>query len=167
MQRQVIPPQYLYYSERIPNANGDVVFTVEIHPGDSIPSTSDVTEWETEYVAGKLYQMRMQSRDLYGEILDNDDDNYEITFSGPDGGDSGTFYKTAAYQAGGEYIAQFVPQIAGSYVVAIKLSGAEISGSPFDAVVYPGEVKPSFCTSTITTEDIAVVEAGLTYFFTI
>ena len=39
----------------------------------------------------------MQSRDTYGVILDNDDDNYLITFTGPNGGTSGQFYVTAVY----------------------------------------------------------------------
>lgn len=92
MPRQVIPPQYLYYSQRIPNASNEVVFTVEVLPGNTIPGSSLITDFVTEMVAGKLYSMSMQSDDYYGEILDNDDDNYLITFSGPDGGDTGTFF---------------------------------------------------------------------------
>ena len=92
----------------------------------------------------------MQSRDNQGAILDNLIDNYEIKFSGPDGGFSGEFYLTSVYQELGLYLAQFVPQVSGQYTVTVKLSGIEISGSPFSAIVYPGEVKSSICTSTVT-----------------
>ena len=167
LKRQVIPPQYLYYSQRIPNEAGDTAFAVEVNPGETIPGRSIILEWETEYIAGKLYSMRMLSRDNYLNTLDNIDDNYEIRFSGPDGGSSGTFYKTAAYQGAGEYLAQFIPQIAGSYIVNVELLGGQVVNSPFTAIVYPGEIKPPFCTSTITGPEIAALEAGLTYFFTI
>ena len=90
-----------------------------------------------------------------------------IIFSGPDGGSSGQFFVTAVYQANGLYLAQFVPQIAGSYTVTVSLIGSQILGSPFEAVVYPGEVKSSLCYSSVDAVEITELRAGITYFFTI
>ena len=60
-----------------------------------------------------------------------------------------------------------MPQLAGEYMVTVTLRDEEILGSPFTATVYPGEVKPSLSTTTIEGADIANVEAGITYFFTL
>jgi hypothetical protein len=60
-----------------------------------------------------------------------------------------------------------VPQIAGEYQVTVTLRDEEILGSPFTATVYPGEVKPSLSTTTIDSAEIAAIEAGITYFFTL
>ena len=65
--RQVVPPTYLWYSQRV----GNIVYEVEVNPGPSIPGASSLEYYETEYIAGKLYTMTMQSRDNYGVILDN------------------------------------------------------------------------------------------------
>lgn len=74
MPRQVIQPSHLWYSQRVRG----VVFEVEVNPGPSIPGASSLEYFETEYIAGKLYKMTMQSRDNFGAILDNDLDNYKI-----------------------------------------------------------------------------------------
>lgn len=57
--RQVIQPVYLWYSQRV----GDVTYEVEVQPGPSIGGKSTVEFYETEFIAGKLYMMTMQSRD--------------------------------------------------------------------------------------------------------
>lgn len=95
----MIQPIYLWYSQRV----GDVVYEVEVLPGPSIVGTSTVEFFETEFIAGKLYMMTMQSRDTQGAILDNQADNYEIEFTRSDGGSAGHFSFTAVHQASGLY----------------------------------------------------------------
>lgn len=51
--------------------------------------------------------------------------------------------------------------------MSITLLDSSITGSPFAATIYPGEVKSSLCFSSVTAEDIAQMRAGITYFFTI
>lgn len=51
--------------------------------------------------------------------------------------------------------------------MTVKLLDVEISGSPFNAIIYPGEVKSSLCTSTVDADEITELRAGITYFFTI
>lgn len=51
--------------------------------------------------------------------------------------------------------------------MSVFLLGNHISGSPFAATVYPGEVKSALCHYTVTLEEIAELRAGITYFFTI
>ena len=43
----------------------------------------------------------------------------------------------------------------------------ELIGSPFSAVIYPGEVKSALCSTSVTASDILQLRAGITYFFTI
>lgn len=74
-------------------------------PGPTIPSTSTIEQYETSYIAGKLYTITMQSRDTFGAILDNDENNYEIDFSRSDGVSPGQFFVTPVYQQLGFYYA--------------------------------------------------------------
>lgn len=99
--RQVIPPQYLYYSERV----GGAVYEVEVIPGPSISGSSTIEETETELTAGKLSQAIFQSRDSSGEPLDNTVDNYEMLFTDISNSGAGTFTVTAVYQENGRYLA--------------------------------------------------------------
>ncbi len=79
---------------------------------------------------------------------------------------TGEFAVTAVSLSDGKYRAQFYPQIAGKYVVNVRLNGADISGSPYNAEVLPGEVKSSLCVTTISGTPINNI-AGITYFFTV
>lgn len=98
--------------------------------------------------------------------MDNKNDNYELHFFGPDGTSAGEFFITAVYVSNGLYLAQYVPQIAGSYQLDITLLGLPISGSPFTVNIVPGEVSP---TNSMTNLGLApiTVKAGMTKFFKI
>lgn len=70
------------------------------------------------------------------------------------------------------YDAQYVPQRAGVYKVTIMLLGylgkedQQIKGSPFTVVVYPGEILPQNCTTSLGLGKLTV-KAGETKFFQI
>jgi hypothetical protein len=96
----------------------------------------------------------------------NDLDNYSVHFYGPGAGNSGEFAVAAVNLFNGSYRAQFYPQIAGSYTVHVTLNGVDIKGSPYNAIVHPGEVKSSLCFTTIAGTPINNI-AGITYFFTV
>jgi hypothetical protein len=104
--------------------------------------------------------------DIFGAFLDNTDDNYELHFMGPGSLTTGEFYRTAVYQSLGAYLVEFVPLIAGEYSCTVQLYGIDINGSPFSAIVYPGEVKASLCYTTITPGELSSIKAGFTYYFT-
>ena len=60
-----------------------------------------------------------------------------------------------------------MPTIAGEYEVHIKLLDVDISGSPYNLVVLPGEISSLNSRTTITVPDIALLEAGTTYLFSL
>ena len=91
--RSVIAPEYLWYTQRV----GDRVYEVVVAPGPSIAEASSIDVYETDYIAGKLYTMTLQSRDTFGEPLDNAEDNYMIMFTGPGDTIDGRFFVTAVY----------------------------------------------------------------------
>lgn len=66
----------------------------------------------------------------------------------------------------GLYYAQYVPQIAGTYSVSIKLLDLPIKGSPFTLIVVPGEVAPTNCITSLGLGPLTV-RAGITKFFTL
>jgi hypothetical protein len=70
-----------------------------------------------------------------------------MMFAGPVGG---TFYVNAIYQNAGIYQAQYVPEVAGNYVVHVRLNGLDIRGSPYNALVRPGEISSLNSYTTIT-----------------
>jgi len=69
-------------------------------------------------MAGKLFQTTVQSRDTFGTPLSNTNDLYSMQFTGPSGG---SFSVTGVYVSNGLYQLQYVPRVAGNYVVTIKL----------------------------------------------
>lgn len=83
-----------------------------------------------------------------------------MTFTG-----LGDFSVWGIYQENGLYQAKYVPTIAGVYQVNVKLLGVDISGSPYNIVVLPGEISSLNSHTTITLPDIAQLEAGTTYLF--
>jgi hypothetical protein len=60
-----------------------------------------------------------------------------------------------------------VPEVAGNYVVHVRLNGLDIQGSPYNTLVRPGEISSLNSYTTITNQDIKLLEAGITYLFTI
>lgn len=110
--------------------------------------------------AGKLSQSLFQSRDAYGVIIDNTQDDYEMSFSGP-----GPFKVKGVYQSNGLYSAQYVAMKAGQYVVNVRLLGIDIASSPYSIVVRPGEISAQNTYTTINSQDIKLLEAGNTYLF--
>lgn len=102
-----------------------------VNAGPTIMSSSTIETSETTLTAGKLSQATFQSRDTYGTILDNTEDNYVMTFTGPsENGDSATFSLTAVYQSNGLYLAQFVPRVSGTYSVSVMLWSETIAAEP-------------------------------------
>lgn len=89
----MIPPTALFYSQRL----GDGVYSINVEAGPTIPATSTIeypnttSAEETTITAGKLSYIDIQSRDSYGAILFNNNDNYLIHFVGPSPGTSGEF----------------------------------------------------------------------------
>lgn len=77
--RSLVPPSNLYYSQRISNQ----VYQVTVAKGPSIPSKSTIESTAFSLQAGKLSSTTIQSRDLYGSVLDNTRDEYQISFAGP------------------------------------------------------------------------------------
>jgi hypothetical protein len=162
--RQVVHPQYLFYTSRVGgNSQGD--YTVEIATGPTITGTSTIEYTDTALTAGKLAVSTFQSRDTYGKALANSVDNYQIEFVGPGTLTTGNFYATSTHILDGFYRAQYFAQIAGTYAVSVKLTDAHILGSPYTAVVSPGEVKAIL--SYVTTTPPTVMEAGITLFFSL
>jgi hypothetical protein len=76
---EVIPPSYLYYSQRV----GDQVHQVPVSKGPTIPSQSTIQSAPTLLTAGKLSTSLFRSRNSYGTIIDNTVDVYEMTMVGP------------------------------------------------------------------------------------
>jgi hypothetical protein len=109
---------------------------VAVEKGPTIPASSTVETAPLVLTAGKLSKSLFQSRNAYGTILDNDNDNYEMDFSGG----PGPFQVRAIYQQDGLYEAEYVPFKAGDYQVNVRLLDTDISGSPYDIVVLPGEI---------------------------
>lgn len=77
--------------------------------------------------AGKLSSSLLQSRDSYGSALDNIADVYELSFES-----ESSFAVTAVYLGNGLYQAQYVPFVAGTYTVHVKLYDEHIYGSPYE-----------------------------------
>ena len=95
-------------------------------------------------------------------------DNYELAFVGPDGTTTGNFYVTAVYQSNGLYLAEYVPQTAGKFVLSISLLGESIYQSPWTVTIEPGEVSPPLCITTLATMPMPLTfVAGMTKFFLI
>jgi hypothetical protein len=87
--------------------------------------------------------------------------------------DSGSFAIAAVYGSAGQYLAQYIPQLAGTYTLTISLLGLDeiprreqISGSPWTTIVAPGEIAPIQSNHSITTLPMDLT-AGITMFFTI
>jgi Filamin/ABP280 repeat len=161
--KEIIPPVYLYYPRRV----GASPYNILITKGPSIASMTDAYgKGLTDAIAGKLAYINIQARNEVGDIIDNTDDSFQLYFSGPDGGLTGAFYKTAVYVSNGLYLAQYVPQIAGKYTLTITLLGLPIKGSPFTVNIIPGEVSPL---NSITNLGLAplTIRAGMTKFFTV
>jgi hypothetical protein len=76
-----------------------------VNAGPSISGRSTIESKETLITAGKLSQAVFQSRDTYGKILNNANDNFEMSFVGPTPQTTGSFSLTAVYQNKGLYIA--------------------------------------------------------------
>lgn len=60
-----------------------------------------------------------------------------------------------------------MPTIAGDYTVNVKLLDEDISGSPYDLVVLPGEIGSLNSYTTVIAGEIEAIVAGTTYLFTI
>lgn len=67
-----------------------------------------------------------------------------------------------------------MPQIAGEYLVAVKLwsvditaAPAHISGSPYAVTVRPGEISSAKSFTSINQADLLTFEAGITYLFSL
>jgi hypothetical protein len=58
-------------------------------------------DFTTEYTAGKLHTIRMQSKDSFGKNLENANDNYQVRFSNKDGSLDGELYVTAVHEGQG------------------------------------------------------------------
>lgn len=161
--KEIIPAKYLYYPKRVASSP----YNIEITKGPSIADqTTSYGGGLTDAVVGKLHEIYIQSRNEIGGIIDNTDDHYELHFAGPDGTSTGDFYKTGVYQSNGLYLVQYVPQIAGKYVLTITLLGKPIKNSPFSVNIIPGEVAPTNCITTLGLAPLSV-RAGVTKFFTV
>ena len=49
----------------------------------------------------------------------------------------------------------------------VRLRAEDIKGSPYEIEVLPGEISSALSHTTITTEQLSLIEAGETYLFTI
>jgi hypothetical protein len=159
----------VYYPERVQGR----VFQVDIVQGPSIASSCTAEgDGLTNSTAGKRAYFYIQSRDWDGLPIDNADDNYDIQFVGPaEGGptgvvDSGSFAISAVHGSGGQYLAQYIPQLSGTYVLTITLRGEPISGSPWSMLCEPGEIDPVHCNHSISVLPMDLT-AGITFFFTV
>jgi hypothetical protein len=70
--------------------------------GPSIPVYSTIEKAPRVATVGKLSECLFQSRDSYGQILDNTDDIYEMSFT-PVNDPLDIFYVTSVYKAKGLY----------------------------------------------------------------
>lgn len=161
--KEVIPPSNLFYVEYINGTPKDVIVT----EGPTIASKSTAEgDGLTVAQVGKLSEIKITSRDSNGDVLDNNDDNYQIALLGPEPGNTGDMTVTATYQSAGQYLANYVPIISGTYSLSISLLGIEIRDSPWVLIISPGEIEPTKSTTDIVAAS-QVLEAGMTYFFTI
>ena len=104
--KQLIPSSQIYYLERV----GSSEYPITVNFGPSIASMSDAYgDGLSTATAGKLAYLFIQSRDINGDIIDNTDDSYQLTFTGPDGSNLGDFFTSSSYMANGLYQAQYVP----------------------------------------------------------
>jgi len=130
--------------------------------GPTIVGSSTIESTQTKLTAGKLSQTTVQSRDTFGTPLSNTDDLYSMQFTGPTGG---AFSVAGIYLDKGLYQLQYVPRVAGNYIVHITLLGVDIKGSPYNVVVMPGETSSSNSFTTVTNLALTQFEAGVTYLF--
>jgi hypothetical protein len=76
-------------------------------------------------------------------------DHYAIVFVGPSEGGptgvagSGSFDLTATHIGLGRYLAEYVPQLSGTYTLTITNLGEKISGSDWTMIAVPGEIAPT------------------------
>jgi len=75
---------------------------VPVLQGPSIPVYSTIEKGPKFATVGKLTECLFQSRDSYGQILDNTDDVYEMSFT-PLDNPLDIFYVTSVYLANGLY----------------------------------------------------------------
>jgi hypothetical protein len=74
----------------------------------------------------------IQSRDTWDNLaIYNTADSYSIVFTRNDGLGSETLSTTAYHTSLGVYRANITPTIAATYAMVVRLSGSEISGSPY------------------------------------
>ena len=58
-----------------------------------------------------------------------------------------------------------MPTISGNYTVHVKLLGIDITGSPYNLVVRPGEISSLNSYTGVINTDIEKIVAGTTYWF--
>lgn len=162
--REVVPPTRVHYPQRVGPASHAFgqPFRLEVQPGPTIAALSTATggplpegDGLTTATAGKRATFHIQSRDWDGTPMNNGADNYAISFVGPQEGGptgvagSGSFALTATHLGAGLYLAEYVPQLAGTYTLTITLLGEKISGSDWTTVAAPGEIAPPECSHSI------------------
>lgn len=76
---------------------------MQLSAGPTIASVSTIEYKETLIVAGKLSYVDVQSRNFYGAILNNNNDQYSVNYVGPDGTTAGEFTVIAVGLGNGSY----------------------------------------------------------------
>ena len=75
--KEIISPIYLYYPVRVAYSP----YNVALNHGPSIPVECTATsDGLVNATVGKLSYIYIQSRNYYGKIIDNADDNYQLYF---------------------------------------------------------------------------------------
>jgi hypothetical protein len=82
-----------------------------VEAGKSIPQNSTIQSAPVLLTAGKLSKSVFRSRNYYGTVLDNTQDFYEMKMVSGDV----ELVVSAVYLSEGQYEAEYVPKVIGTY----------------------------------------------------
>ncbi|CAG9323607.1 unnamed protein product [Blepharisma stoltei] len=148
---ETIPSNAFYYPIRV---NGSP-WLQEIGIGTSSPQYC-YFEAENTVNAGITNKISIYSADADGNLLDNTNDVYSVSFSGP-----ATLNFQSVYSGNGKSIANYILTTSGTYTLKITLYGSQIKNSPISVTVNPGPISidnsytdfSSIISSTLTAGD--------------
>lgn len=86
----------------------------------------------------------IQAKDNTGKPLTHGEAAFEVEILGPD---NKPVNPVITNNKDGTYAVQYVPLVAGRHKIAVKLSGAQVSGSPWSPEIDPPTPDPSKCTT--------------------
>lgn len=132
--KQVLPSAYLYWPVRVTGSPWVQYAGV----GLSTPLNCYYSG-PINLIAGEIGNYKMYSADARGQVIDNPNDVYTITFLGPS-----RYYFVSNYSGKGVSYSNLILGVSGNYSVSIQLYGKDIKNSPYSMQVFPGSTSAAY-----------------------